>query len=106
VIELIRGSHDRDAARQGLMDSFGLTQVQAQAILELRLQQLTALEADTIRREHADKVERIRELSELLGDEGAVMALIKEELSRSPSATAPSAGPRSPTPRARSTSRT
>src|SRR5918998_597293 len=56
VIELIRASRDRDSARQGLMDSFGLTQVQAQAILELRLQQLTALEADAIRREHADKV--------------------------------------------------
>ena len=80
VIELIRRSPDRDAARTGLMDSFGLTQIQAQAILELRLQQLTALEADTIRREHADKVERIRELRELLGDEGKVMALIKEEL--------------------------
>jgi DNA gyrase subunit A len=81
VIELIRSSPDRDAARSGLMENFGLTQIQAQAILELRLQQLTALEADTIRREHADKVERIRELRELLGDEGAVLALIKEELS-------------------------
>src|SRR3712207_5677170 len=80
VIDLIRTSRDRDAARSGLMDSFGLTQIQAQAILELRLQQLTALEADAIRREHADKVERIRELRELLGDEGKVMALIKEEL--------------------------
>src|SRR5918993_497543 len=80
VIELIRASRDRDEARTGLMDSFGLTQVQAQAILELRLQQLTALEADTIKREHADKVERIRELRELLGDEGAVLSLIKDEL--------------------------
>src|SRR3712207_3717365 len=80
VIQLIRNSPDRDSARTGLMDNFGLTQIQAQAILELRLQQLTALEADSIRREHADKVERIRELRELLGDEGKVMALIKEEL--------------------------
>src|ERR687890_389300 len=80
VIDLIRSSRDRDTARTGLIDSFGLTQIQAQAILELRLQQLTALEADAIRREHADKVERIRELRELLGDEGKVMALIKEEL--------------------------
>src|SRR3712207_1882892 len=80
VIDLIRSSRDRDAARTGLMETFGLTQVQAQAILELRLQQLTALEADAIRREHADKVERIRELRELLGDESKVMALIKEEL--------------------------
>src|SRR5215210_6961142 len=54
VIELIRGSRDRDAARTGLMERFGLTYIQAQAILELRLQQLTALEADSLRREHAD----------------------------------------------------
>jgi DNA gyrase subunit A len=80
VIELIRGSRDRDAARAGLVESFGLTVIQAQAILELRLQQLTALEADAIRREHADKVERIRELKELLGDEDKVLGLIKEEL--------------------------
>src|SRR6187431_2287185 len=69
VIELIRGSRDRDVAREGLMENFGLTHIQAQAILELRLQSLTALEADSIRREHADKVERIKELRELLGDE-------------------------------------
>jgi DNA gyrase subunit A len=80
VIELIRGARDRDEAREGLMERFGLTHVQAQAILELRLQQLTALESDTIRNEHADKVERIRELRELLGDEDKVLALIKEEL--------------------------
>src|SRR5919202_1478757 len=80
VIELIRGSRDRDAARAGLVERFGLTVIQAQAILELRLQQLTALEADAIRREHADKVERIAELRELLGDEDKVLALIKEEL--------------------------
>src|SRR3954466_2755290 len=80
VIELIRGSRDRDAAREGLIERFGLTHVQAQAILELRLQQLTALEADAIKREHADLVERIRELRELLGDEDKVYSLIKEEL--------------------------
>jgi DNA gyrase subunit A len=80
VIELIRGSHDRDAARSGLIERFGLSYIQAQAILELRLQQLTALEADSIKREHADKVERIGELRELLGDEDKVFGLIKEEL--------------------------
>src|SRR5829696_436460 len=80
VIELIRGSRDRDAARQGLIDRFGLTHIQAQAILELRLQQLTALEADSIKREHADKLERIQELRQLLGDEEKVLSVIKEEL--------------------------
>src|SRR5689334_8488773 len=80
VIALIRGSRDRDVARTGLMETYGLTQIQAQAILDLRLQQLTALEADAIKREHADLVERIKELRELLGDEDKVLGLIKEEL--------------------------
>src|SRR3954464_4686993 len=80
VIALIRGSHDRDIARTGLMDTYGLTQIQAQAILDLRLQQLTALEADSIKREHADLSERIQELRALLGDEDKVLSLIKEEL--------------------------
>src|ERR687895_644448 len=80
VIALIRGSRDRDVARTGLMEQYGLTHIQAQAILDLRLQQLTALEADSIKREHADLVERIKELRELLGDEDKVLGLIKEEL--------------------------
>ena len=80
VIALIRGSRDRDVARAGLMERYGLTQIQAQAILDLRLQQLTALEADAIKREHADLVERIGELRALLGDEEKVLGLIKEEL--------------------------
>ncbi|SEH11067.1 DNA gyrase subunit A [Thermoleophilum album] len=80
VIELIRSSRDPETARARLMERFELSQVQAQAILDLRLQRLTALEADKIRQEHADTVERIRELREILGDERRVMALIKEEL--------------------------
>jgi DNA gyrase subunit A len=80
VIELIRGSRDPDAAREGLMEKFGLSQIQAQAILDLRLQRLTALESDKIKQEHADTLERIKELREILGDEDRVMGLIKEEL--------------------------
>ena len=80
VIALIRGARDRDTARTGLIERFGLTYIQAQAILELRLQQLTALESDAIRREHADIVEQIAELRALLGDEDRVLGLIKEEL--------------------------
>ena len=80
VIELIRGSRDPDAARDGLMEKFELSREQAQAILDLRLQRLTAMESDTIKREHADLVERIAELREILGDESRVMGLIKEEL--------------------------
>src|ERR671930_401415 len=80
VIELIRASRDRDSARQELMSRFSLTQVQASAILDLRLSQLTALESESIRSEHTDVIERIKELREILGDEDRVMGLIKEEL--------------------------
>jgi len=80
VIELIRGSKDPDVARDGLMKDFELSRVQAQAILDLRLQRLTALESGKIRGEHSDIMERIRELRDILGNEGQVMTIIKEEL--------------------------
>jgi DNA gyrase subunit A len=80
IIELIRASRDREAARGELVQQFGLTVIQASAILDLRLAQLTALESDAIKQEHADKTERIRELREILGDEARVLAIIKEEL--------------------------
>jgi DNA gyrase subunit A len=80
VIELIRGSRDPDTAREGLMERFELSRIQAQAILDLRLQRLTALQTNEIKQEHADVVERIKELREILGDEARVMGLIKEEL--------------------------
>jgi DNA gyrase subunit A len=80
VIEIIRGSRDPDHARDGLIEHFELSREQAQAILDLRLQRLTALESDKIKQEHADLVERIRELREILGDEDRVFGLIKEEL--------------------------
>jgi DNA gyrase subunit A len=80
VIALIRGSRDPDAAREGLMEKFDLTRIQAQAILDLRLQRLTALEADRLKEEQADVVERIKELREILGDEQRVRDIIKEEL--------------------------
>ncbi len=80
VIALIRASRDRDTARTGLIERYELTYVQAQAILDLRLQQLTALEADGLRKEHADLTERIGELRELLGNEDMVLNLIKTEL--------------------------
>ncbi len=80
VIELIRSSADPDAARDGLVERFELSREQAQAILDLRLQRLTALEADKIRSEHADLAEQIRELRAILGDESRVDGVIKEEL--------------------------
>jgi DNA gyrase subunit A len=81
IIELIRGSRDRDSAREQLVARFALSPVQATAILDLRLSQLTALEADSIKQEHADVTERIAELRAILGDESRVLAVIKEELS-------------------------
>src|SRR5918998_556120 len=80
VIELIRSSRDPESARDGLMERFELSRIQAQAILDLRLARLTAMEVEDVRRQHADTLERIKELREILGDEGNVMALIKEEL--------------------------
>src|SRR5689334_410859 len=80
VIALIRGSRDSEQARAGLVERYGLTVVQAQAVLQLTLSRLTALEADKIKQEHADLTERIKELREILGDEDKVSSLIKEEL--------------------------
>jgi DNA gyrase subunit A len=80
IIALIRASRDRESARGELVARFGLTEIQASAILDLRLSQLTSLEADSIKTEHADKVERIGELRAILGDESRVFAIIVEEL--------------------------
>jgi DNA gyrase subunit A len=81
IIEMIRGSRDRDSAREQLIARFQLSAIQATAILDLRLSQLTALEADGIKQEHADVTERIGELRAILGDESRVLSVIKEELS-------------------------
>ncbi len=80
VIALIRASADPDAARAGLMESFDLSEIQAQAILDLRLQRLTGLERKRIEDEFADLQERIAELRTILGDELKIDGLIREEL--------------------------
>jgi DNA gyrase subunit A len=80
VIALIRSSPDPESARSGLCERFELTTVQAEAILQLTLRRLTALEADKIRSDHADLLEQIKELRDILGDESRVLSLIKEEL--------------------------
>jgi DNA gyrase subunit A len=80
VIKLIRSSPDPDSARSGLVEQFELSIEQAQAILDMRLQRLTALEATKIRDEHKDLMERIAELRAILGDEERLYELIKEEL--------------------------
>jgi DNA gyrase subunit A len=80
VIELIRGSADPDEARAGLIDKFELSEIQAQAILDLRLQRLTGLERKRIQDEYADLQERINELRAILGEESEIDRLIREEL--------------------------
>jgi DNA gyrase subunit A len=80
VIALIRASADPDEARTGLIQTFDLSEIQAQAILDLRLQRLTGLERKRIEDEHADLMERISELRTILGDEAKIGALIREEL--------------------------
>src|SRR5215217_7116899 len=80
VISLIRASADADAARGSLMETFDLSEIQAQAILDLRLQRLTGLERKRIEDEYADLQERIAELRTILGDETRIDRLIREEL--------------------------
>ncbi len=80
VITLIRQSKDPRTAKEGLMDSFGLTDVQAQAILEMRLQRLTGLEREKIVKEHSEITEHIGQLRAILADEGKVFRIIVDEL--------------------------
>jgi DNA gyrase subunit A len=80
VIELIRASADPDEARTGLIERFELSEIQAQAILDLRLQRLTGLERKRIQDEYADLEERIGELRAILGEEAEIDRLIREEL--------------------------
>ncbi|HXR30390.1 MAG TPA: DNA gyrase subunit A, partial [Solirubrobacterales bacterium] len=80
VIELIRGSADTEVAKAGLMERFELSAEQAQAILDMRLARLTALESDKVREEHEELVKRIAELREVLGDPARIDAVIVEEL--------------------------
>jgi len=80
VIALIRSSNDAEAARNGLMKKFKFSEVQAQAILDLRLSRLTQLERQKIDSEYADLQELITELRSILGDQAKVDGLIREEL--------------------------
>jgi len=80
VVKLIRASKDAEEARNGLINKFKLTLVQAQAILDLRLQKLTGLERGKIKEEYKDLMERIAWLKSILAEESEVYRLIKEEL--------------------------
>ncbi len=80
VIKLIRASATTQDAREGLMATFGLSEVQAVAILEMRLQRLTGLERDKLEEEYAAVMQRIGELELILGSEDRLMEVVKEEL--------------------------
>ena len=80
VINLIRSSRDPEIARNGLMEHFGLSEIQARAILDMRLQRLTGLERDKIQQEYQEIMKLIDHLVTILNDEGLRMQIIKDEL--------------------------
>ncbi len=80
VIALIRNAADPKTAKEGLMTNFALSEIQAQAILDLRLQRLTGLERDKIMEEHRETVELIAKLRGILADEKEIYKIIVEEL--------------------------
>lgn len=80
VIKLIRESIDPEEARNGLMENFKMTEIQARAVLDMRLQRLTGLERDKIIEEYQEIQKLIARLKEILGDEGIRMGIIKDEL--------------------------
>jgi DNA gyrase subunit A len=80
VIQLIRNSDTPEDARVGLMERFGLTDIQARAILDMTLRRLTGLERDKIKEEYAELMKTIDYLKEVLADEGLRFKIIKDEL--------------------------
>lgn len=80
VIALIRSSHTTQEARNGLMEQFGLTERQAQAILDMRLQRLTGLEREKIESEYKELQKKIAELRAILADEQKIRGVVRDEL--------------------------
>ncbi|MBS1524704.1 MAG: DNA gyrase subunit A [Bacteroidetes bacterium] len=80
VIQLIRSSNTPEEARDGLMERFGLSEIQARAILDMTLRRLTGLERDKIKDEYAELMKQIEYLRSVLADEGLRMKIIKDEL--------------------------
>lgn len=80
VISLIRKSATPDEAKTGLIEKFGLSEIQSKAILELRLQRLTGMERDKIKKEYEELMAFINRLKAILADEGLRMQIIKDEL--------------------------
>ena len=80
VIKIIRGSANTQVAKENLINRFGLSDAQAQAIVDMRLRALTGLEREKLEAEHAELVKRIAELKAILGDEKLLLGVIKTEI--------------------------
>ena len=80
VIKIIRASQTTQIAKESLMERFALTEVQAQAIVDMRLRALTGLEREKLEAEHHDLLAKIKELKEILGDENKLLGVIREEI--------------------------
>ena len=80
IIQLIKKSKTVDEARQGLMDRWGFSELQAQAIVEMRLRQLTGMERQKLQDEYDEKLRFIARCKEILGDRNVLMGVIKDEL--------------------------
>lgn len=82
IIERIRGAADTPTARQELIDSYGLSDQQADAILQMQLRRLTALEAEKIRQEHDDLQVQIRDLHDILAKRDRILEIIEAEITQ------------------------
>jgi DNA gyrase subunit A len=82
VIKLIRAAKDVDTARQGLMEQFKLSEIQANAILEMRLQRLTGLERSKIEQEYLEVIQLIEQLKSILASPQKMLGIIKDEVKR------------------------
>jgi DNA gyrase subunit A len=80
VIEIIRGSRDPETARNSLMEEFELTEIQARAILDMRLQRLTGLEREKIESEYNEVLKQVAYYNQVLADRNLRMGIIKDEL--------------------------
>jgi DNA gyrase subunit A len=80
TIQLIRESADTETANAGLQELLGIDEVQAKAILDLKLQKLTGLEIDTLRQDHRDTALLIEDYKDILAHEGRILSIIKDEL--------------------------
>ena len=80
VIRIIRSSANTQIAKQGLIERFGLTDVQAQAIVDMRLRALTGLEREKLEQEHAELLKKIEEYKAILGDRKILLGVIRDEI--------------------------